>query len=58
MAFSLLTLLLATGYTSQASTNSAIGMIGSFLAAGALIVAPAAFALIWISQKDALTRGR
>ena len=40
----------------QSNMNSAVGMIGSFLAAGALIVAPAAAALIWVSQKDALSR--
>lgn len=39
-------------------SSSAVGMIGSFLAAGALIVTPAAAALIWVSQNDALSRGR
>ena len=57
MAFHLLNLFLTAGVSSEAATNSAVGMIGSFLAAGALIVAPAAAALIWVSQKDSLSRG-
>ncbi len=56
MAFPLLTFFLSSGVSSAVSTNSAIGMIGSFLAAGALIVVPAAFALIAVSQNDALSR--
>ena len=58
MAFHLLNLFLTAGASSEAATSSAVGMIGSFLAAGALIVAPAATALIWVSQKDSLSRGR
>ena len=54
MAFHLLNLFLTSGVSSEAATNSAVGMLGSFLAAGALIVAPAAAALIWVSQKDAV----
>ena len=53
MALNLMDLLLTA-----TPTSSAVGMIGSFLAAGALIVAPAAAALIWVSQNDALSRGR
>tara|TARA_Y100001968_G_scaffold89297_1_gene80355 strand:+ start:987 stop:1157 length:171 start_codon:yes stop_codon:yes gene_type:complete len=56
MAFHFLNLFLTSGVSSEVATNSAIGMIGSFLAAGALIVVPAAFALIAVSQNDALTR--
>ncbi len=56
MAFPLLNLLFGTGVSSEVATNSAIGMIGSFLAAAALIVVPAASFLIWVSQKDALDR--
>ena len=56
MAFILSNFLLSTAVSSQAATNSAIGMIGSFLAAAALIVVPAASFLIWVSQKDALER--
>ncbi len=58
MAFPVLNLLLDVAVSSQAATNSAIGMIGSFLAAAALIVVPAASFLIWVSQKDALERRR
>ena len=43
---------------SEVATKSAIGMIGSFIAAAALIVVPAASFLLWVSQKDALQRGR
>ncbi len=56
MAFHLLNLFLSAGASGEAATSSAVGMIGSFLAAGALVVAPAAAALIWVSQKDALSR--
>ncbi len=58
MAFPVLNLLLTSGISGEVATNSAVGMLGSFLAAGALIVAPAAAALIWVSQNDALSRGR
>ena len=44
MAFHLLNLFLSAGASSEAATSSAVGMIGSFLAAGALVVAPAAAA--------------
>ena len=56
MAFPLLNLVLTTGVSGEAATGSAIGMLGSFLGAGALVVAPAAAFLIWVSQKDALSR--
>ncbi len=46
MTFHFLNLFLTAGASNQAS----------FLAAGALVVAPAAAALIWVSQKDALSR--
>ncbi|WP_269622141.1 photosystem II reaction center X protein [Prochlorococcus marinus] len=58
MAFILSNLIFGASVSSQAATNSAVGMIGSFLAAGALIVVPAAFALLWVSQKDQLQRNR
>ena len=58
MAFTLSTLLFSAAVSSQAATNSAIGMIGSILAAAAFIVVPAASFLLWVSQKDALERGR
>ena len=56
MSFILSNFLLGTAVSSEVATNSAIGMIGSFLAAAALIVVPAASFLIWVSQKDALER--
>ncbi len=57
MAFSLLnSFVISTAVTAETATNSAVGMIGSFLAAAALIVVPAASFLIWVSQKDALER--
>ena len=56
MAFILSNFLFGAAASSQVATNSAIGMIGSFLAAGALIVVPAASFLIWVSQKDVLQR--
>jgi len=51
-------ILLNTVVSSEAASNSAVGMLGSFIAAGILIVAPAAAALIWVSQNDQLSRGR
>ena len=56
MAFTLSNLLFSAAVSSQAATNSAIGMIGSFLGAGALVVAPAFAFLILVSQRDALSR--
>jgi len=56
MSFILSNFLFGTVASSEVATNSAIGMIGSFLAAAALIVVPAASFLIWVSQKDALER--
>ena len=58
MAFILTNFLFVAAVPSEVATNSAIGMIGSFLAAAALIVVPAASFLIWVSQKDALERSR
>ena len=58
MAVILSNLLFSSAVSSQAATNSAVGMIGSFLAAAAFIVVPAASFLLWVSQKDALERGR
>ncbi len=58
MAFSLFNHLFGAGFTADVATNSAVGMIGSFLAAAAFIVVPAASFLLWVSQKDALERGR
>ena len=49
-------LILATDLSPEVTNNSAIGMIGSFIAAALLIVVPAAAFLIFVSQKDSLER--
>ena len=49
-------LLLATDVSSQVANNSAVGMLGSFIAAAVLIVVPATAFLIFVSQKDSLDR--
>ena len=57
MAFILSNFLFGAGGVSMdVARASAEGMMGSFLAAAALIVVPAASFLIWVSQKDALER--
>ena len=49
-------LLLAADFSAEVANNSAVGMIGSFIAAALLIVIPAASFLIFVSQKDILER--
>ena len=49
-------LLLAADFSPEVASNSAVGMIGSFIAAALLIVIPAAAFLIFVSQKDSLDR--
>ena len=49
-------LLLVADVSSQAANNSAVGMIGSFIAAALLIVIPATAFLIFVSQNDSLER--
>ena len=51
-------LLLAADLSPEVTSNSAVAMIGSFIAAALLIVVPAASFLIFVSQKDSLDRGR
>ena len=51
-------LLLAADFSPEVTNNSAVSMIGSFIAAALLIVVPAASFLIFVSQKDSLDRGR
>ena len=51
-------LLLAADVSSQVANNSAVGMLGSFIAAAVLIVLPATVFLIFVSQKDSLERVR
>ena len=56
--FQISNLLLAADFSPEVTSNSAVGMIGSFIAAALLIVVPAASFLIFVSQKDSLDRGR
>ena len=49
-------LLLAADFSPEVANNSAVGMLGSFIAAAILIVVPAAAFLIFVSQKDSLDR--
>ncbi len=58
MAFITSNFLFGAGVSMDVARASAEGMIGSFLAAAALIVVPAASFLLWVSKKDALERGR
>ena len=58
MAFILSNFLFGSGVSMDIARASAEGMMGSFVAAGALIVLPAASFLLWVSQKDSLERGR
>ena len=51
-------LLLAADFSPEVTPNSAVSMIGSFIAAALLIVVPAASFLIFVSQKDSLDRAR
>ena len=54
--FQISNLLLAADFSAEAASNSAVGMIGSFIAAALLIVIPATAFLIFVSQKDSLDR--
>ncbi|WP_320675705.1 photosystem II reaction center protein PsbX [Prochlorococcus sp. MIT 1300] len=58
MSLSFLSLLLGSGVSLEASRLSAESMVGSFIAAALLIIVPAASFLIWVSNKDQLTRSR
>ena len=58
MAFILSNFLFGAGVSMDVARASAEGTIGSIIAAGALIVVPAASFLLWVSQKDSLERGR
>ena len=50
-------LLLSADFAPEVANNSAVGMLGSFIAAAVLIVIPATAFLIFVSQKDSLDRG-
>ena len=54
--FQISNLLLAADFSAEVANNSAVGMIGSFIAAALLIVIPASEFLIFVSQKDSLDR--
>ena len=54
--FQISNLLMAAEFSAEVSNNSAVGMIGSFIAAALLIVVPASAFLIFVSQKDSLDR--
>ena len=54
--FQISNLLLAADFSAEVANNSAVGMIGSFIAAALLIVIPATAFLIFVSQKDSLDR--
>ena len=58
MALSSLNLFLAGGVSREVARLSAEAMVGSFLQAAFVVVIPAAAFLLWVSQKDALSRGR
>ena len=50
--------ILSANFSPEVSNNSAVGMLGSFIAAALLIVVPAVAFLIYVSQNDALERKR
>ena len=50
--------ILSANVSPEAASNSAVGMIGSFIAAALLIVVPAAAFLIFVIQKDSIERSR
>ena len=54
--FQISNLLLAADFSAEVANNSAVGMIGSFIAAALLIVIPASAFLIFVSQQDSLER--
>ena len=58
MALLFSNLFLTSAVSDEVWRHSVEASVGSFFWAGILIVAPAAFFLIWISQKDALDRSR
>ena len=58
MALSSLNLFLSAGVSREVARLSAEAMVGSFIQAAIVIIVPAAAFLIWVSQKDQLSRGR
>ena len=49
--FQVSNLSIVADFSAEAANNSAVGMIGSFIAAALLIVIPASAFLIFVSQK-------
>ncbi len=49
-------LIFSANFSPEVTNNSAVGMIGSFIAAALLIVVPASAFLILVSQNDSLDR--
>ena len=56
MALSSLSILFGAGVSQEVARLSAEAMVGSFIQAAILIVVPAAIGLIWVTQKDAISR--
>ena len=54
--FQVSNLSIVADFSAEAANNSAVGMIGSFIAAAILIVIPASAFLIFVSQKDSIDR--
>ncbi len=56
--FQITQIILTASVSPEASNNSAVAMIGSFIAAALLIVVPATAFLITVSQNDKLDTER
>ena len=54
--FQISSLIIAAELSAEVANNSAVGMIGSFIAAALLIIIPASAFLIFVSQNDSLDR--
>ena len=54
--FQISNLSLVADVSAKVANNSAVGMLGSFIAAALLIVIPATAFLIFVRQKDSLDR--
>ena len=54
--FQISNLSLVADFSAEVANNSAVGMLGSFIAAALIVVIPATAFLIFVSQKDSLDR--
>ena len=54
--FQISNLLIAADFSAEVAINSAVGMIGSFIAAALLLVIRATAFLFFVSEKDSLER--